>query len=75
MFTAELDISYETSQADVLAFAAERNCGAFLIQEFGPGGGNPVYQFVSNSYQKLYDLVLEILEDEGLAAELIVQLV
>lgn len=71
MFTAELDISYETPQAEVLAFAAARRCGAILIEEFGLGGGNPVYQFVSNSYQELYNLALEILEDEEYAASVI----
>jgi len=40
-----LDVSSETSLADVQYYAQEYNCTAKLLTEFGPAGGNPVYEF------------------------------
>ena len=43
--TIQLDISCEASPEEVIEWAAEFNCIANMIVEFGPGGGNPVYEF------------------------------
>lgn len=68
MYTTELDINHEMPQANVLAFAAQNNCAALLIEESGPAGGNPLYQFFSNSYDSLLQLATEVLDDEEHAA-------
>jgi|TARA_X000001316_G_C896197_1_gene16090 hypothetical protein len=41
----QLDVSSEASLADVQYYAREYNCTAELVTEFGPAGGNPVYEF------------------------------
>jgi hypothetical protein len=63
MYIAELDISYEASQESVHQFAAEHGCTALLIVETGPAGGNPIYQFSSNSQDCLEELVSQVLGD------------
>jgi len=45
MKTIQLDVSHEASQEEVIEFASEFECTANMIIEFGPGGGNPVYEF------------------------------
>jgi len=40
-----LDVSSEATLTEVQDFAHEYNCTAKLITEFGPAGGNPVYEF------------------------------
>lgn len=69
MFLIELDISHEMTEADVSQFAEEYNCTYELIQEFGPAGGNPLYAFMSKSYESLINLASEVLQDDQLAAE------
>lgn len=73
MYTIELDISHEATKAEVAEFAMTHNCEALLIEEFGPAGGNPVYQFMSNSYDCLLELATQILQDTSYAEELIVE--
>lgn len=41
----QLDVSSEATLTEVQDFANEYNCTAKLITEFGPAGGNPVYEF------------------------------
>ena len=43
--TIQLDISCEACPEEVIEWAAEFNCTENMIIEFGPGGGNPVYEF------------------------------
>ena len=71
MYTIELDISHEATKAEVAEFAMTHNCAALLIEEFGPAGENPLYQFFSNSYDSLLELATEILQDSSHAKELI----
>jgi hypothetical protein len=63
MYVAELDISAEASQETVHQFATEHGCTALLIMEYGPAGGNPLYQFSSNSQDCLEELVSQVLGD------------
>ena len=63
MYVAELDISTEASQELVHQFATEHGCTALLIMENGPAGGNPLYQFSSNSQDCLEELVAQVLSD------------
>lgn len=61
MYTIELDITAETSTDLVYQFATEHGCTAELLQEIGPGGGNPLYLFSSDSK----DCLLELTEQLG----------
>jgi hypothetical protein len=61
MYVAELDISAEASQESVHQFATEHGCAALLIMETGPAGGNPLYQFSSNSQDCLEELVCQLM--------------
>ena len=63
MYVAELDISAEASQESVHQFATEHGCTAKLIAEYGPAGGNPLYQFSSVSKDCLEELVSQVLGD------------
>jgi hypothetical protein len=63
MYVAELDISAEASQESVHQFATEHGCTALLIMEYGPAGGNPLYQFSSDSQDCLEELVSQVLGD------------
>lgn len=63
MYIAELDISAEASQESVHQFATDHGCTALLIMENGPAGGNPLYQFSSNSQDCLEELVTQVLGD------------
>jgi hypothetical protein len=63
MYIAELDISAEASQESVHQFATEHGCTALLIMEYGPAGGNPLYQFSSDSQDCLEELVSQVLGD------------
>lgn len=69
MFSIELDITHEMTEADVSQFAEEYNCTYELIEEFGPAGGNPLYAFMSKSYDSLINLATEVFQDSTLAAE------
>jgi len=59
MYTIELDITSEATTAMVNQFATEHSCTAKLIQAFGPAGGNPVYEFSSESFDCLEELVTQ----------------
>jgi hypothetical protein len=63
MYVAELDISAEASQESIHQFATEHGCTALLITEYGPAGGNPLYQFSSDSQDCLEELVSQVLGD------------
>jgi hypothetical protein len=63
MYVAELDISAEASQESIHQFATEHGCTALLIMEYGPAGGNPLYQFSSDSQDCLEELVSQVLGD------------
>lgn len=69
MYMIELDISHEMSAEEVVAYAAEFDCTAQLIEEFGPAGGNPLYMFTSYDYAKLVECATDVLYDEELAIE------
>lgn len=63
MYIAELDISAEASQKSVREFATSHGCTAKLITKNGPAGGNPLYQFSSDSKDCLEELVSQVLGD------------
>lgn len=60
MYTIELDISHEPTHQEVCNFAKEHGCTAFLIQENGPAGGNPLYRFSSDSFDMLQELTDQV---------------
>jgi hypothetical protein len=61
MYTAQLDVSSEPTHSEVQQFAKEHGCTANLLIINGPAGGNPLYQFSSNNYDHLEELVGQIL--------------
>jgi len=61
MYLAELDITHETPSDMVYQFAKDHGCVAKLILEYGPAGGNPLYQFSSDNYDYLEELVGQVL--------------
>jgi len=61
MYVAELDVSHEASQESVHQFAYDHGCVAKLIIENGPAGGNPLYQFSSDKFDYLAELVGQLL--------------
>ena len=61
MYVAELDISAEASHKSIRQFAKEHGCTAKLIAEYGPAGGNPLYQFSSVSKDCLEELISQVL--------------
>lgn len=58
-YTVELDISHESTPSEVAEFAFIWDCTSKLLIEDGPGGGNPVYEFLSNNYGNLRDLLID----------------
>lgn len=60
MYTIELDISHEVPQSEVLQFATEHGCKAELLMAEGPAGGNPLYQFSSESFDMLQELTEQV---------------
>lgn len=61
MFVTELDVSHETNYLQVKLFAADHGCTAKLLQQNGPAGGNPLYQFSSDNYDYIEELVGQLL--------------
>lgn len=70
-FAVELDITHEASEADVSQFAEEHGCTYELIEANGPAGGNPLYCFMSKSYDCLLELTTQITDDSVLSSEMI----
>jgi len=64
MYTVELDVSYECPHEEIEKLASEHNCTAKMIQEFGPGGGNPVYQFSSETFYFVEELIQDFFGGE-----------
>lgn len=71
MYHVQLDISHETPSDMVHQFATDHGCTATLIEEFGPAGGNPLYQFSSDKFDYLEELVDQILGGTGFDEETI----
>ena len=61
MYVTELDISYETPIEMVEQFAQDHGCSATLLEEYGPAGGNPLYQFSSDNKDYLEELVMQVI--------------
>jgi hypothetical protein len=59
-FHIQLDISHETPSEMVQQFAIDHGCTATLIEEFGPAGGNPLYQFSSDKFDYLQELTEQV---------------
>jgi len=59
-YTVELDISHEADHSEVVEFASNLDCVAKLLMENGPAGGNPLYEFSSDNYNKIRELLVEI---------------
>ena len=57
MYTIDLDISSEVTDIQVNEFATALGCTATLLMENGPGGGNPLYEFSSDNFDYLQELV------------------
>lgn len=60
-YMIQLDISHEMTEAEVVADAAQFNCEATLLEEFGPAGGNPLYVFESESEEDLSTFACAVL--------------
>lgn len=60
-YNVQLDISHESPAELVNQFAIDHGCIATLIQEFGPAGGNPLYQFSSDKFDCLQELIQQVL--------------
>lgn len=56
-YSVQIDISHEATDVEIQTFAAEHGCNATLLEEFGPAGGNPLYEFTSDEYDFLLELV------------------
>lgn len=61
MYTIQLDISHEPTHSEVSQFATGHGCTATLILENGPAGGNPLYQFSSDKFSYLEELIGQFL--------------
>jgi hypothetical protein len=73
MYSAELDINYELTYESVKEYANEFGCDAILVEEEGPGGGNPVYSFTSTEKRSIINLVCDALwVDEEEAEEFVI---
>lgn len=70
-YNVQLDISHETSPEMVNQFALDHGCTATLILEYGPAGGNPLYQFSSDNFNYLQELTQQVLEGGGFDEEAI----
>lgn len=55
----QLDISHEATDEDLQEFANKFECEFKLIEEFGPAGGNPLYEFHSKSFENIQRLCEE----------------
>jgi len=60
MFTIELDVSHEVTHELVVEWAHGHDCRVLSRLEEGPGGGNPVYTFASDTYNPLKDLAEDL---------------
>jgi hypothetical protein len=69
MYSVELDISSEMGCEEVVNFASEYGCSATMIEEFGPGGGNPVYRFASEEKSNVIRMICEVLWTDPIEAE------
>lgn len=56
-YQTELDISSELTTSEVEKIALDLGCTANLVIANGPGGGNPVYEFASDSFNNLKELI------------------
>ena len=70
-YHVQLDISHETPSEMVHQFAIDHGCTATLIEEFGPAGGNPLYEFSSDNFNYLQELTEQVLGGTGLDEEAI----
>ena len=61
MYVTELDINYETPMEMVEQFAKDHGCFATLLEEYGPAGGNPLYQFSSDNKDYLEELIMQVM--------------
>jgi NTP pyrophosphatase (non-canonical NTP hydrolase) len=70
MFAIELDVAADCM--DVVEIAAAYDVDVTLVNPNGPGGGNPVYEFVATSRRNLVDfLTNEYGDDDGYFASFI----
>tara|TARA_B110000503_G_scaffold138581_1_gene225057 strand:+ start:97 stop:333 length:237 start_codon:yes stop_codon:yes gene_type:complete len=60
-YNVQLDVSHETTFELVNEFATGHGCTATLILENGPAGGNPLYQFSSDKFSYLEELIGQLL--------------
>lgn len=60
-FVAQIDVSSEPTHNEVSQFATEHGCTALLLLQNGPAGGNPLYQFSSDNYDYLEELVGQVI--------------
>ena len=70
-YFVQLDISHEASLEMVNQFATDHGCTATLILENGPAGGNPLYQFSSDKFDYLQELIEQVLGGVGFDEETI----
>lgn len=61
MYIIELDISHEPSHSEVIQFASDYGCTTKLLMKNGPAGGNPLYEFSSDSYDNIRELLEQVI--------------
>lgn len=62
-YTVQLDISHEATVEEVAQFANEHGCYIRSVETNGPAGGNPLYEFASDSFDMVQELTEQILGD------------
>ena len=60
-YSVQLDVSHEPTHEEVKQFATDHGCVATLLMENGPAGGNPLYQFSSDNFDYLQELIEQLL--------------
>ena len=60
-YNIELDISSEPTHQEIIDFAKGYGCTVTLIQQNGPAGWNPLYQFHSDNFDYLEELASQVL--------------
>lgn len=64
IYTVELDVCEDPQFDPIEEVAFEYNIQANMLQEFGPAGGNPVYEFISATRETLEDFISAEFGDE-----------
>ena len=59
-YTIQTDIAYTATKSEIKELASEYNCILSQFQQNGPGGGNHLCDFTSNSFNSIQKLCDEL---------------